>query len=252
MQNDVEMERAFGFDTFVYRKISQMNPAEYICWMFQRTENNGTLIVPDWPDEGMHRVDRWLVCRTEWTEVDRDRAAADCETLYAALFGIAEMYLGLGADDREEYEDFLGGDLHAVWSTYLCPLHCGAVDEDDIRDIRERMEVIRACEDMRLREAFGETLSEEEKAFLRDRQSVRVEHGERLLLNAYDGFIEKLAIERVGEGPFAVLLVTRAQQLWRMMIRRAPQICIRYEMMRLAQTMALHRFANDVTTVTPV
>ncbi len=252
MRNDAETMNAFGFDAFLCRKTSRMSPSDYISWMCQRTEDSGTLVVPDWPDDGPHHVDRWLFCRTEWTTTDRDDAIAAYEALYAALSGIATVYLELCGDDRPAYGDFLNGDLYTVFRTYLCPLYSGSVDEEDICDIRARMEIIRACDALRLKETLGGSLSEEEKGMLRDNRDVRVERGERLLLEAYEGAVKDRAEDRVGEGPFAVPLVMSAQQLWRVMIRRAPQICIRYEAMRLAQTMTLHRVANDVTAVSPI
>ena len=252
MPREAETMNAFGLDAFTCRKISRMNPSEYISWMYQRTEESGTLIVPDWQDEGPHAMDHWLICQTEWTTADRDRAITDWEGLYAALSEIAKVYLELCNDDRATYGDYLSGDLHTVYRTYLCPLQSPGIDEEDIRDIRQRMEIIRACDGLRLKETLGEALSEEEKGVLRDGRDVRVERGERLLLEAYEGCIRDRAADRVGEGPFAVSLVLGAQRLWRAMTRRAPQICIRYEAMRLAQTMALHRIANDVTAIAPV
>ena len=52
MKNVEKVKNEFGFDFSVCQKMREISPAAYIAWMFDRTESDGTLVVPDWPEDG--------------------------------------------------------------------------------------------------------------------------------------------------------------------------------------------------------
>ncbi len=251
MKNVEKVKNEFGFDFSACQRISEMSPAAYIKWMYESTENNGTLVVPDWSEEGVSDTTGWLSCEMQWTEADRDRAIADVEALIDALTKIAKTYIGLSAEDREKCEDFLSGDLRAVWEKYLRPLNPDVFDREVIRDLSERVELIRDREKLERKAGLGTPLTEAEKESLRIVEDVTLEPGECEIIDAYNRFVEDRAAERVGKGPFACSFVITAWRFWRLKTFGA-EFMIPYEAMRLAHTMTLHTYAKNFERIEPV
>ena len=251
MKNVEKVKNEFGFDFSVCQKMREISPAAYIAWMFDRTESDGTLVVPDWPEDGSRKPDSFYFCEMQWTEADRDRVIADVEALIDMLSEIAKTYRGLSAEDRKKCEDFLSRDLRAVWEKYLRPLNPDVFDREVILDLSERLECIREREKLERKAGLGTPLTEAEEDSLRIVEDVTLEPGEREVIDAYNRFVEDRAAERVGKGPFACPFVIAAWRLWRLMTFGA-EFMIPYEAMRLAHTMTLHTFAKSADRFEPV
>ena len=61
-----------------------LTPVEMIRRMFAYTDENGILIVPQWPcDDCVEQG--YYICRMNWTKADAEEAVAVYESLYAML-----------------------------------------------------------------------------------------------------------------------------------------------------------------------
>lgn len=66
-----------------------LTPVEVIRRMFAYTDENGILIVPEWPcDDGEEQG--YYICRMNWTKADAEEAVAVYESLYAQLENVGE------------------------------------------------------------------------------------------------------------------------------------------------------------------
>ena len=66
-----------------------LTPAEVIRRMFAYTDENGILIVPQWPcDDCVEQG--YYICRMNWTKADAEEAVAVYESLYAKLENAGE------------------------------------------------------------------------------------------------------------------------------------------------------------------
>lgn len=243
-----ENQNGNQFDGSAYDSVCDMTPAAYIDRMFDCTESGGTLIVPDWSDEGPHHFGQWLVCRMRWTKTECESAKKRYETVFDALSEIAKAYPRL-SDDEEENAKILSPALLTYWRCYVAAPDMRGFDAGAIRDIRERVEIIDRYHQTMMRRKLGLPLTKYGEEFCRENGDVRLNPGEFDLLEAYETRMEAIAEERVGEGPMAGALLACARNLCRMAARHAPDLCIRYGKIRLAQALTLHKNAVSVDRV---
>lgn len=243
-----EKKNTNWFDGSAYDGVCSMTPETYIDRMFARTESGGTLIVPDWSDEGPHHFERWLVCRMCWTEAERDGAKTLYQTISDALSEIAKVYKRL-SDDEGENAKVLSPALLEDWRRYVAAPDMRDFDVRRIRDIRERAEIIERYQQTKMHKKLGLPLTKAGEAFMSENADVRLEPGEFDLLDAYETRTEAIAFERVGEGPMAETLLRCTKELCRMTAQHAPDLCIRYGRIRLAQALTLHTIAASVDRV---
>lgn len=80
---------------------SDINPLEYIYLMFDRTDDNGVLYIPEFPNELSLCEEKYSYrCKMNWTMEDRNSVCSEFKKLYSDLKKIAEKYEQL--DGSEE------------------------------------------------------------------------------------------------------------------------------------------------------
>lgn len=93
-------------------------PAECIVSMFEHTDTNGLLYIPEWPscDPDADEKTGFFKCRMNWNEADRDAALRLFESCYETMKKIAEKYDSFRADSGAEA---LPEEEKRFWNIYL-------------------------------------------------------------------------------------------------------------------------------------
>lgn len=234
-------------------RIREMSIADFIRWMFEKTDENHHLIVPKQSRELNGMLRRYHINTIRWTRKDRDRVIAEAEHLYETLAGIAKRYNEL-SDDEAENAKLLTPEELGVWRTYIRCFDMSDFDKYDnerISDLELREETSDLCRDILMkRDRYKEPLTEEEQSFLDENQRDMFNADERKYYKAYLAEVQKQAAERVGDRPTAYPLVMQAWRLCRLMSLQAPDWFVRIEATYLAQAMVFHRFATTFHVLT--
>ena len=83
--------------SIVDKEYKKLSPESVIELMYEGTDKQGILVVPDHPYEieaGMEGY-TWLKCNMEWTKKDRDEVIEEFKTLYKSISRIAKVYYDL-------------------------------------------------------------------------------------------------------------------------------------------------------------
>lgn len=197
-------------------------PSDAIICMFEHTDENGSLYIPEWPQwphYGKPSADkeRFYCCAMNWDAMDLKNALQSYESLYAGLKQIAEKLAEICSDSAE---DVLSEDLQKVWNKYLRDYETDAFDMALISDLSERL-------------FLGVSVSEEEAV-------------------AYAEYKAAVAAEskaRVGDSPASCDVILRAKRLFKLMTLDAPRIIVACEANYLAQAMVIHTYCREMKTV---
>ena len=253
MKNVKEKMKEFEVDVSVCQKTGKMTPAEFVAWLYDKTDENGQLVVPLWNDGSTivtpHSV--FQIADMAWNESDRDRLAAEAETLIRALSGIAEVYDRL-TDSEEENAKILSPEQMQIWRTYVRAFDTSAFDSDRISEIGEEMETVQELEYIELREQLGRPLSEYEKDFAAEYGDAEVDEVDKVYYEAYQRTREEQAKQRVGDKETALPLVIRAMRVCRVMSLKAPIVYLAEEKKCLVQTLVFHACAKKVDPIETV
>ena len=253
MNNVKEKMKEFEVDVSACQKTDEMTPTEFVNWLYDKTDENGQLVVPLWNDGSTivtpHTV--FQIADMEWNESDRDRLAEEAETLVRALSGIAEVYERL-TDSEEENAKILSSEQMQIWRTYVRAFDTSAFDSDRIFEIGEEMETVRELEYIELREQLGRPLSEYEKVFAAEYSGAEVDEVDEAYYEAYQHAREEQAKQRVGDKRTAFPLVIRAMRVCRLMSLKAPAVILAAEKKCLVQALVFHACAKKVDPIETV
>lgn len=227
-----------------------LTPAESIISMFEYTDDNGTLYIPEWPyDDFGDGKRRFYKCTMNWNEVDLDGALRNYEDDYNALKRIAEQWESIRSDAAV---NILSEDLQKVWNTYIRDFEIGDIDMDLIMDISNRMETIAMINSTAEKISSGIEVSKEEMSFFNDYKDTVVSEEEEALYNIYREAIHADAERRVGENVAAYDVVIRAKRLCRLLALGAPKIIVDNEANLFAQARVIHTYCKEMTIVDDV
>ena len=110
-------KKSFCFDDdSVY---TNLTPSQCISAMFDHTDSDGNLYLPEWPnDSDENKQNRLYACKMDWNKSDCDKTVADYENLYKVLSELAEKYDSLNSS-LDENRDLLSDTQLKVWNTYI-------------------------------------------------------------------------------------------------------------------------------------
>ena len=240
-------------EAFNESELFTMPPLDYLRKMFDRTDPEGLLIMPDifFGEDGDDDEVRSLLCRMEWDAEDAASVANEYESLTGQL-GIIASLSGSLSDDAEENRRILPKDAFDVWDTYIRGFDTGDIDQDRILEIWDRLDS--AEEARKISKSFAETgaIDEDTRALLISYLGDPVTPEERRLFDIYSEAVHADSAERVGDDLFAYQEVIRAKRVCALMRLGAPQIVVNSECCRLAAAMALHRFCEDIETASVI
>ena len=227
-----------------------LTPAESIISMFEHTDDNGTLYIPEWPyDNNYDEKERFYKCTMNWNEVDLDDALWYYECDFNALKSIAEKRESISSDAAV---DTLSADLQKVWNTYIRDFEISDIDMDLIMDISDRMETIAMINSTAEKISSGIDVSKEEMSFYNDYKDTAVSEEEEALYNIYREAIHADAERRVGKNVAAYDVVIRAKRLCRLLALGAPKIIVDNEANLFAQAMVIHTYCKEMTIIDDV
>ena len=235
-------------EAFNENELYTVSPADYLRKMFERTDPDGLLIMPDifCSDDGGDEFSS-LMCRMEWIAEDAASVIEEYGSLVEQLGIIAAKHCEL-SDDPDENKKLLPKAAFDVWDTYIRDFETGGIDREQIRDIEERLDSLESAR--RLSEDFAKTgtIAESDKKLLISLLDDNVTFDERKLFEEYREAVFGDSQERVGDDMFAYQEVLRARRVCALIRYGAPGIIINSESCKLIAAMALHRFCEDIET----
>lgn len=234
-----EFEYAFNeYD----ENFAELTPIDTIKRMYEKTGEDGTLIVPDHPYRigEYSKGKKWLRCSMNWTAEDCDKAITEFEYFYSALAEIARNYPRLGILSLEN-EEFLSPDALEVWRLYHKDLCNGQFEKDIERTIDGLIdEWLYPMDDEWLSRRRKRPKS---KHFI-DRDPLPKDEE----IFVYWSHVSDLRINiriRYGEGKFAFDRCVRLKRLFYLMAFEAPEELIDREAKRFAKYVVLDRYCKD-------
>lgn len=223
-------------------------PTELIDLMFERTDENGVLYIPEWPDF-YGCCDQSYKCRVKWNLRQYEALSEEFDRLYYALEDIAPFWDDLREKPLEAQQILGNSELFDVWCTYVRPLNTGDFDRDKIRDIDDRYETMEMVQDVAARLAQGEALTEGERHVLTDYLDITVSPEEEEYYGRYVDALYADARSRLPRPNYAYTVILRAQRLCRLLNLKAPELIINNEARLLASALVLNRYGESKETV---
>lgn len=215
--------------------------------MFDHTDDNGILYIPEWPREN-NRDDkeRFYKCLMNWDELYRDLAIGYYQLLYNRLKEIAEKWDAISSGSAAE---ILPEKLFEVWDTYIRDFETGNINTERIADISDRYEIISLVDHIKNKLSANAELSKDELSFYSEYKDTSVSEEENALYAEYKDAIYADAKKRVGDNIAAYDVVIRARRLCKLMSLGAPAVIIENEAVLLAQAIVIHSYCKDMETV---
>ena len=107
-----------------------LTPAESIIRMFEHTDENGVLYIPEWPvplDDSAEDKELFYKCKMHWNAADLQDVLMRCESDYHALKLLSEKYDSIRtAADAEALPEA----QKAAWNTYIRDFETGDIDAE--------------------------------------------------------------------------------------------------------------------------
>lgn len=227
-----------------------LTPAESIISMFEHTDKDGTLYIPEWPyDNSSDEKTRFYKCTMSWNKGDLDEALWHYECDFNALKSIAEKWESISSNATVEA---LPANLQKVWHIYIRDFEIGDIDMDLIMDISNRLETISMIDSTAEKISSGIEVSKEEMSFYNAYKGTAVSEKEEALYSSYRDAVCADAEHRVGENVAAYDVVIRAKRLCKLLALGAPKIIVDNEANLFAQAMVIHAYCKERTIVDDV
>ena len=107
-------------------EVLTLTPSESIISMFEHTDENGTLYIPEWLYDGnCDNTEHFYQCAMNWSENAAENVVSEYRFLYAALEEIAKKWDSINSDSDIEK---LSPNLRDVWNTFLRDFETGGID----------------------------------------------------------------------------------------------------------------------------
>ena len=233
---------------------SDLTPLEYIHLMFDRTDEDGVLYIPAFPNESSScEEEHSYRCKMNWTVKDCRAVCAEFKRLYANLKKISEKY-----DELDESEETAGkvfceekgnAELFTIWQIFVKSLNPQDLKYDAIRNISDRLDTAEYLKELSGKFTKGAALSREEKDFFKEYMDVSITKDEKKLYDTYCDALIRESEKRVGGNLCAYSYVIRATRLCRLFSLNAPEAVIKNEARLLAAAMVLHKYCLSKETV---
>ncbi len=187
-------------------------PAHTVAEMFDYTDENGVLYIPEWVYEDDNGLFYKLVMN--WNKSDVDSLVSDHAALTAALTELAPYWdtVKTEADSKT-----LPEELQAVWNTYIRDFDTRDMDLDRISEISDKIDA-------------GEAISYEESE----------------MYDKYRELVIADAKARIGDNIATYDVILRAKRFCRLTSFNAPRIIIDNESNFLIQAMAVHKYGKSM------
>lgn len=227
-----------------------ITPKEYINLMKERTDEQGTLLIPGWYYDNNDQSSLTYKCKMDWNYYDHEAVVKEYDKLYKCIRRISYVYDEISKDDVANKKLFDSEDVFNVWNTYIRDFEIRDIDMAKIYDIEEKLETVAEIKEISGNIAQGKEVSESEKEFLKSYMDITVTRKEKMYYEKYLKAIYSEAEQRVGNNICAFDLVMRARRLCRLMSLDAPNAVLRIEARTLAAALVLHKFCKSKELVT--
>ena len=224
------------YDSMTDEKLS---PFDFITLMFERTDEDGILYVPDlYPEYSEEAVS--YRCKMDWNLAKYEKTLEKFRRLYASIERCAAHYAALEEASADAGAILGRGDAE-VWHTYIRSLTDATFDSERYDEIKEHLESIASTKQIAAKVARGEPLDNYEKGYLAENVDDLTVGEEDLKF--YDEYYERMfqnAKNRVGRNICSYELCIAARRLCCLLSIRAPKLVNDNEARFLAEAFVLH------------
>jgi hypothetical protein len=230
-----EIRYAFNDTDKEYEKLS---PPALIRKMFEKTDGNGILVVPErtYLTGRSMAGNKWLRCEMDWTEDDVKKITREFRVLYKALLEASEMHPELDENDPDD-GGLLSEEASRVRRRYLLGL--GSSFDVFEKDIRTSVSRLIAG----YPEEYPVRTSRRQSAARHLMSADPVPYSEEVFLYwRYDDHLKRAIRKVFGGGQFAFDVCVRMKRLYYMMAFPAPGRIADREARRLAAFMVLNKY----------
>ena len=195
---------------------ASLTPEEIFTKMLEGTGEDGVLTVKEMADAPSVSEPGTVSFRMNWENADAGTLSEKFEKFTGSLLRIASKGGSRWSSSEEDGKELPDEDRN-VWETYIRDF--SVFPQTDLNEICEIEEKI----------AVGEPLNTWEK----------------VAIAMYKGDCLKDAEKRIGTAPLAYETIIRARRYERLLELDAPQIILDNERNMLAESLAIHRFAEE-------
>ncbi len=220
-----------------------LTPVGCINAMFEHTDTDGSLYIPEWPyDDNDESDEKYYALKMNWNKEDRKKVISDFENLISAIKIIAPVYDQLG-DYTKENSAVLSDELLQVWNTYIRDFDTGNIDTDLIQSVTARKAALGFAD------PFSNTPAVSAEAEVLPNIDIDFCYDEEVLYNEYKEMIHKDAERRLDNKIAAYDVIIRARRLCELMSLNAHNILINNEAKLLAQALVVNRYAVSMEVI---
>ena len=245
-------------DELMHEVWDELSGEEFIARMFERTDAEGILYLPDWALNGTG----WEVnlpeafsdgssirCRMRWNLWDMERIAGKFSRMVEAIAAIAPHYSSMYTEEAEIRETLTDPKLLDFYKTYLKPMDTGDMDLQQINDIADRLNTRKDVQKIAAELAKGHALEDYQRDVLLGYVDVTVSRQEQAYYKRYVEMLFREAESRIGAGVCAYRVTMSARRLCALLHLGAPKIVLDNEKRQLAMALTLHAYCGGMEKV---
>lgn len=233
MENNInELDKFYG-----------LSPTKWIKYMFDKSSENGVMLIPDFPYDSILAVEeeRGLRCKMEWNLYDRDNLIINFRTLSDSLRQIGMVYEEIGGKE-EKAKEILKDKLYSIWQIYIRDFDTSKFNTEDIFEIQDRLEIKQEIKRIAKSILDNDDINECDREFLSEYLNISVSDSEKLLYENYRNTIYNECENRLGRKMYAYQVIIRAKRLCKLYSLEAPKTVTDNEGRLLATALTLHYF----------
>ncbi len=236
----------------VGNEIMSLDPVDYIYYMFDRTDENGIVYLPDFGKTDTRLTEsepESIRCKIDWNVNKRDTFVKKVQKILFCFEEIAKVYDEIDGLKENAKNILKDKDVYAVWEKFIMPFETGDFDQEKIMKIRDKKENIADVKEIAKRISEGKETDKYEKEFLTEYIDVFVTDEEE---KYYDGYYEQVCLEskrRMGRNICAYYAILYAKRATRLLSLGAPEMLIRNEGRSFAQAHLLNEYGVSAENV---
>ena len=224
-----------------------LTPEETIISMFEHTDENGVLCIPElYPSDNYYEPDRFYKCTMNWEKSDLNDIILSFDREYNAIKELAKLHDYVCSDSDAET---LPETLKNAWNTYIRDFETSDFDDELISDISDRIDTLGYVDSIAKAIESGTVMYESDIEFYNEYKHITVSEAEKALYDSYMAARHADAEKRVGNNYAAYYVILSAKRLYKLMTLSAPKIMIDNEARIFAEAMAIHAYCTELETV---
>lgn len=236
----------------VENEIMSLEPIDYVYYMFDRTDENGIVLLQDFSRTDTRLTDpepESIRCKLQWNVDKRDSFAKKLKKLLLAFEKIAEVEENLNGTRENAKAILKDRTLFEVWEKYIMPFDTDDFDSEKIAEIGDKMETVADVKEIAKRISEGKATDKYEKEFLTEYIDVFITDEEEKYYDDYRNRVYEESKQRMGKQLCAYYTIIYAMRLTKLYSLKAPTILTKNEGRNFAKALLINEYGISAETV---